>query len=46
MVLFVFVIMLLNLPVDEDGADRLRLAEVSSEFHWVSSCYLMVGSTV
>ena len=24
MVLFVFVIMLLNLPVDEDGADRLR----------------------
>src|SRR5215467_4750993 len=24
MVLFVFVVMLLNLPVDEDGADRLR----------------------
>src|ERR1700741_2139327 len=24
MVLFVFVIMLLNLPLDEDGADRLR----------------------
>jgi NADH-quinone oxidoreductase subunit J len=24
MVLFVFVIMLLNLPADEDGADRLR----------------------
>ncbi len=39
MVLFVFVIMLLNLPADEDGADRLRWLKFISFSFWLARLY-------
>ncbi|HLQ77184.1 MAG TPA: NADH-quinone oxidoreductase subunit J [Terriglobia bacterium] len=45
MVLFVFVIMLLNLPVDEDGADRLRWLKFIGIPLGIFLLF-MVGSTV